>query len=1454
MRKKISVFTLIVTFTCASLSVPTAQAQQLVLPAPGTRIALSPEFTPAHLQGITIHPENALKFDFIVHKGDSNLSDQEKQEEYKKLIKYFLASLAVPDENQWVNLSPYEKDRIIKDDFGKTEMGRDLLSQDYLLKQITASLIYPEEGLGQKFWNRVYEEAAKKFGTTNIPVNTFNKVWIVPDNAVIYEKGNTAYVLKNHLKVMLEEDYLAVEKNRSQSGDMLRKPEGIATCPQAGCQANKAVNVKANELGSQIIREIVLPALEKEVNEGKNFAQLRQVYSGMILAAWYKRALKESLLSKIYADKGKLRGLSSPNTLHLSPPNASVGGPEHKASSTGFPTETFGNDTEYIYQQYLQAFKKGVYNYIKEEQDPTTQQMIPRKYFSGGTENSYRRILKHTNTIDSDQAMSIEEDAVKLDSTEVLLKESDKSMTSQSLDDIDQKIIDQIQITKVKWHSAWVEALNITLPQLLNDNVSIRFSNKTALQSLTSNQGAFKYVIRKDAIEELDSRLMQQMLDQFDALDLTAWRVEIGAPGNVHHAYYLILGHTLPPIIIKADAAMRVDAVQTVERAIRIQKNVSGLESMSFQVPKNPFDISWGTIDVSSEQVISVVERMRDEIKTDRASDYSTVLRNTFSVKAISFGTYEHQDLTIAKWIVSLLGEYDSSEVVVYENDNTASVTHEYKGILKFRPSNQGFRVEDSMSEETIDGILKEQKEDLSRLLSAIEEQEAKTDAAFIREIRAKMAILFSDTISSTDLQLLIDDLMSSLNELKKKVPSDSAMAGRIKELQKALLEKDHSAILAGIKAFDAQLNSDFLDAAMTTTIADVEGAYRDYAKDLGLFSNPYTYPQADLIRQKATKVNSLLDSLSDVDSARLPDGIRRIDMERLDRRIIEWEARGPENLDDILEANRTDAAMTGRAPIASFRTLPESHRTPETNQDAGFADPERSLISIADGVSGSVDGRFAAQTSVNAISQEVTAEKLRLATTPQDVIQLIVNGLERTVRDIGAHPLKSAASTTSLSAAVWQDPKTRELYLIRVSKGDGWLLLRHANGEVEFEFLNDELEDNMPRQLSGAKSSAEGYKYSFRKVYSGDRFFLMTDGFKLPFEAMGRGNDGATEWFTTLLSSEKNIGDNIDALMQSAVRSAWEQQLGDDLTIAGVEVPKSDEAMAVVNFPKPPLQDSAWEKRFNKFIATPAGIITLSFVAVATFWPLDIALMNRYVPGGRSYQHHQLEAAAGISKYEHVEYVMARGKLNTIAAIAELTGYPDAVKLASMNQRTPTEVLPDGTEVMVPGRRNVTAVIRKAGLTPEKISIDIFKDSRYAESFHVMRMLSNSAWAGPRYAAIDAAPDESLQEGDRVSAWIADGDYDDWRNGISESLWSAPHIGENAPLANPGGIDMNAANLNLQIKRDGKGIPLPIAQQNLENIRIDGLVPIILEIKPALATPLLSELQVSGVQQQAKI
>ncbi len=69
---------------------------------------------------------------------------------------------------------------------------------------------------------------------------------------------------------------------------------------------------------------------------------------------------------------------------------------------------------------------------------------------------------------------------------------------------------------------------------------------------------------------------------------------------------------------------------------------------------------------------------------------------------------------------------------------------------------------------------------------------------------------------------------------------------------------------------------------------------------------------------------------------------------------------------------------------------------------------------------------------------------------------------------------------------------------------------------------------------------------------------------------------------------------------------------------------------------------------------------------------------------------------------------------------------------------------------------------------------------------------------------------------------------------------------GDNAMSAY-GGIDLNAANLNLVIKRDGYGVPLPLAQQDMAQLtNIEGLDPVILSIKPASQSSLFSHLQTS--------
>ena len=218
MFRRILTLTVIVCFFLTSLGpLPKAHADSVLgLPAPGTMVNLSPAYEPALIKGLTVHKDNPFLFDFIVDTGNSGLAGDALKKEADRLIKYFFACLTIPEKDLWVNLSPYEKDRMIPQALGQTALGRDLLAQDYILKQLTASLIYPEKDLGKAFWDRVYAKARQMYGTTQIPVNTFNKVWIVADKATVYEHGQTAFVVSGHLKVMLEEDYLALQKHHSE--------------------------------------------------------------------------------------------------------------------------------------------------------------------------------------------------------------------------------------------------------------------------------------------------------------------------------------------------------------------------------------------------------------------------------------------------------------------------------------------------------------------------------------------------------------------------------------------------------------------------------------------------------------------------------------------------------------------------------------------------------------------------------------------------------------------------------------------------------------------------------------------------------------------------------------------------------------------------------------------------------------------------------------------------------------------------------------------------------------------------------------------------------------------------------------------------------------------------------------------------------------------------------------
>lgn len=311
---------------------------------------------------MTIYPDNPLKFDFIVDMGNEPLNDDAFEKEAMKLIRYFMVSLTMPEKDMWVNLSPYEENRIIEPKFAMTEMGQTLLEQDYILKQLTSSLLNPENKLGEVFWKEVYDQIQEKYGTQDIPLTVSSKIWIIPDKADIYVDDINVYVFNTRLKVLMEEEYLSLECNLN------RTDHGLGDIDQEEFR-------HINESTTKMMKDLLLPAIEKEVNEGKAFANLRQIYNSLIMAAWYKKNLRESLLGKNYIDRQIINGVN---------------------------TEDHGTARK-IYNQYMDALKQGTFSFIREEYDPLTEKVIPRKYFSGGIDNENVQEILNESNIDFDE-------------------------------------------------------------------------------------------------------------------------------------------------------------------------------------------------------------------------------------------------------------------------------------------------------------------------------------------------------------------------------------------------------------------------------------------------------------------------------------------------------------------------------------------------------------------------------------------------------------------------------------------------------------------------------------------------------------------------------------------------------------------------------------------------------------------------------------------------------------------------------------------------------------------------------------------------------------------------------------------------------------------------------------------------------------------------------------------
>ncbi len=330
------------------------------------------------------YDNQANDFKILLDKGDFfKQKTLELEQATKELMKYFFIGLSLPNEKFWVNLRPDSPDNILNPDLEKTDIGRIFLEADLQLKKDTSSMTSPQTKEGREYWDKLYKRVGELFGNENITIPTITRPWIVPNEIIIREAPDNAYIYKATLKVMLEEDYLRGMKDERR-----------------GTAINYSFNdprlKELNQYSTQLIKESIIPKLTYEVNTSKRYAPLRQVYYSLILAQWFKQK---------YGSSGSIRapGNSAPVNSYINLIDS--GNLSNLTSSHPYDKQSY-------FSQYQKSFQDGEYNLQEPVYTPMGQSI--RKYVSGGIEwqnfsdtDKYYKIISQTNRYISSTSSSI---------------------------------------------------------------------------------------------------------------------------------------------------------------------------------------------------------------------------------------------------------------------------------------------------------------------------------------------------------------------------------------------------------------------------------------------------------------------------------------------------------------------------------------------------------------------------------------------------------------------------------------------------------------------------------------------------------------------------------------------------------------------------------------------------------------------------------------------------------------------------------------------------------------------------------------------------------------------------------------------------------------------------------------------------------------------------------------
>jgi hypothetical protein len=323
------------------------------------------KFRPVHLRYLQYLPQDN-SFKLLLDKGtQSNNSSNPTTQATTDLMTYFYIGLTLPNDAFWVNLRPDSPDNIIDQDLAKTELGKILLEADLQLKKDTAQFTSPQSIEGKEYWSKLYKKAEELFGSDQITIPTLTRPWIVPGEIIVRESTDSAYIYKATLKVMLEEDYL---KTQVSSLRTLAGGEAISK----DYSFNDPRFKELNKYSTELIKELIIPKLTKEINSSKRYASLRQVYYSLIMAQWFKaRYHSQSTDSSLRVSAQHERSNLDSSVVNLI----------DSKNLTNLTSKTTWSKNTY-FQAYKKSFAQGEYN-LKEQVYGATGQTM-RSYVSGG--------------------------------------------------------------------------------------------------------------------------------------------------------------------------------------------------------------------------------------------------------------------------------------------------------------------------------------------------------------------------------------------------------------------------------------------------------------------------------------------------------------------------------------------------------------------------------------------------------------------------------------------------------------------------------------------------------------------------------------------------------------------------------------------------------------------------------------------------------------------------------------------------------------------------------------------------------------------------------------------------------------------------------------------------------------------------------------------------------------